>query len=73
MMNMRSGRVDFVTYDSKLASDLFLHGNTNYIVLEEGGIYPAINKVLKDLLRYLAGLSMNCIWYHLKPLNQFSV
>lgn len=48
MTNVRTGAVEFVTYDSKLAKDLFLGGNTNYIVLEEGGIYPATNKVLKD-------------------------
>ncbi len=50
MTNVRTGAVEFVTYDSKLASDLFANNptlSTNYIVLAEGAIYPAINKVLK--------------------------
>ena len=51
MTNVRTGAVEFVTYDSKLASELFGNNptaNKNYIVLTEGAIYPAINKVLKD-------------------------
>lgn len=51
MTNVRTGAVEFVTYDSKLAKDLFANNPTltnNYIVLTEGAIYPATNKVLKD-------------------------
>ncbi len=71
MTNVRTGAVEFVTYDSKLASDLF--GNNpadryNYIVLEEGEIYPAINKVLKinvpTTMKAVADLQYASAKYH---------
>lgn len=68
MTNVRTGAVEFVTYDSKLASELFLGGNTNYIVLSEGAIYPAINKVLKTTtattMKAVADLQYASAKYH---------
>ena len=51
MTNIRTGAVEFVTYDTELAKLLFKNdptANKNYIVLTDGAIYPATNKVLKD-------------------------
>ena len=55
MMNMRSGRVDFVTYDSKLAYDLTLNNqfyNGQYIYMTDGDIFQTVNKVLKSVATY---------------------
>ena len=58
MMNMRSGRVEFVTYDSKLAYDLTLSNefyNGRYIYMTDGDIFQTVNKVLKSVATYNMG------------------
>ncbi len=44
MTNMRTGAVEFVTYDSALAQKEF---NGIYVPMVEGGVYKATDKVLK--------------------------
>lgn len=58
MMNMRSGRVEFVTYDSKLAYDLTQKNefyNGRYIYMTDGDIFQTVNKVLKSEKTYNMG------------------
>ena len=53
MTNVRTGAAEFVVMDSQLASDMFKHQSnlsifnpTNYIILTDGAIYAAVNKVM---------------------------
>ncbi len=49
MTNLRTGAIEFVTYDSALAYDKF---NGTYVPMVEGAIYQATNKVLKTMATY---------------------
>lgn len=53
MTNVRTGAAEFVVLDTQVASDLFklqnnlsIFNQKNYILLEDGAIYAAVNKVM---------------------------